>query len=182
LIETARKKIQERLDWIRKWEKTDMDFTTNCVFLDESAFHINLKRSIAWSKKVSPAVVTVPKTRAKTTTNLGAISAQGLIKCSLRLPQPPPNKKRKRGEDVGRASRGAVTGHYVGFLKATMDEMDQYPHMKGHCLVIDSAPIHTLVDIVKYVESHCCRCVHNSKKKFVLLSLKFVMKILCNLD
>ena len=125
---------------------------------------------MAWSKKGSPATI------------LDAISAQGLIKCSPRLPQSPPNKKRKRGEDVGRASKGAVTGHYVGFLKATMDEMDQYPHMKGHCLVIDSAPIHTLVDIVKYVESHCCRCVHNSKKKFVLLSLKFVMKILCNLD
>ncbi|KAG1001503.1 hypothetical protein G6F57_014867 [Rhizopus arrhizus] len=160
LIETARKKIQERLDWIRKWEKTDMDFTTNCVFLDESAFHINLKRSIAWSKKVSPAVVTVPKTRAKTTTILGAISAQGLIKCSLRLPQPPPNKKRKRGEGVGYVSKGTVTGHYISFLKATMDEMDRYPHMKGHYLVMDNAPIHTLVDIAKYVESRGHRCVY----------------------
>ncbi|KAL1931091.1 hypothetical protein VTP01DRAFT_10228 [Rhizomucor pusillus] len=67
--------IQERLDWVRKWEGTDMDFRTNCVFLDESAFHVNMKRSMAWSKKGSPAVVTVPKTRAQTTTILGAISA-----------------------------------------------------------------------------------------------------------
>jgi hypothetical protein len=71
-----------------------MDFTRNCVFLDESAFHINLKRSMARSKKGTPAVVTVPKTRA-TTTILGVISAEGLIKYSLRLPQPPSNKKRK---------------------------------------------------------------------------------------
>ncbi|KAG1163202.1 hypothetical protein G6F37_001443 [Rhizopus arrhizus] len=156
----SEEKIQERLDWIRKWEKTDMNFTTNCVFLDESAFHINLKRSIAWSKKVSPAVVTVPKTRAKTTTILGAISAQGLIKCSLRLPQPPPNKKRKRGEGVGYVSKGTVTGHYISFLKATMDEMGRYPHMKGHYLVMDNAPIHTLVDIAKYVKSHGYRCVY----------------------
>ncbi|ORE01988.1 hypothetical protein BCV72DRAFT_319646 [Rhizopus microsporus var. microsporus] len=28
-----------------------MNFRTNGVFLDESAFHINLKRSMAWSKK-----------------------------------------------------------------------------------------------------------------------------------
>jgi transposase len=103
---------------------------------------------MAWSKKGSPATI------------LDAISAQGLIKCSLRLPHPPPNKKRKREKDVGHVSKGTVTGHYVGFLKATMDEMDQYPHMKGHCLVIDSAPIHTLVDIAKYVESRCCRCVN----------------------
>lgn len=37
----SEEKTQERLDWILKWEKTDMNFTTNCVFLDESAFHIN---------------------------------------------------------------------------------------------------------------------------------------------
>ncbi|KAL1932493.1 hypothetical protein VTP01DRAFT_8171 [Rhizomucor pusillus] len=40
-------KIQERLDWVRKWEGTDMDFRTNCVFQDESAFHVNMKRSMA---------------------------------------------------------------------------------------------------------------------------------------
>ncbi|KAG1147090.1 hypothetical protein G6F37_009566 [Rhizopus arrhizus] len=159
-IGTARKRFKNAWIGFINGKKTDMDFTTNCVFLDESAFHINLKRSMAWSKKGSPAVVTVPKTRAKTTTILGAISAQGLIKCSLRLPQPPSNKKRKRGEDIGRVSKGTVTGHYVSFLKATMDEMDQYPHMKGHYLVMDNAPIHTSVDIAKYVESRGYRCVY----------------------
>ncbi|CEG68996.1 hypothetical protein RMATCC62417_05148 [Rhizopus microsporus] len=112
--------------------KTDMDFTRNCVFLDESAFHINLKRGMAWPRKGTPAVVTVSKTRATTTTILGAISAEGLIKCSLRLPQPPSDKKRKREDGVGHTSKETVTGHYVSFLKATMNEMDQYPHMKGH--------------------------------------------------
>ncbi|KAG1177328.1 hypothetical protein G6F70_006361 [Rhizopus microsporus] len=131
----SEEKIQERLYWISKWENTDMDFARNRVFLDKSAFHINLKRSMAWSKKGTPAVVTVPKTRATTTTILGAISAEGLIKCSLRLPQPPSNKKRKRGDGVGHMSKGTITGHYVSFLKATMDEMDQYPHMKGHYLI-----------------------------------------------
>ncbi|CEI93764.1 hypothetical protein RMCBS344292_07991 [Rhizopus microsporus] len=54
--------------------------------LDESAFHFNLKGS--------PAVVTVPKIRAKAAI-LCVISAQGLIECSPRLPQPLLNKKRK---------------------------------------------------------------------------------------
>ncbi|KAG1166527.1 hypothetical protein G6F36_012911 [Rhizopus arrhizus] len=114
--------------------------------------------SMAWSKKDTPAVVTVPKTRA--TTILGAISAEGLIKCSLRLPQSPANKKRKRGDGVEHMSKGMVTGHYAGFLKATMDEMDQYPHMKDHYLVIDNAPIHTSEDIAKYVESRGYRCAY----------------------
>ncbi|CEG71397.1 hypothetical protein RMATCC62417_07142 [Rhizopus microsporus] len=39
-----------------------------------------------------------------------------------------------------------------------MDEMDQYPHMKGHYLVMDNAPIHTSEDIAKYVESRSYRC------------------------
>ncbi|KAG0817207.1 hypothetical protein G6F18_008281 [Rhizopus arrhizus] len=156
----SEEKIQERLDWIRKWEKTNMDFMRNCVFLDESAFHINLKRSMAWSKKGTPIVVTVPKTRATTTTILGVISAEGLIKCSLRLPQPPPNKKRKRGDGVGQMSKGTVTGHYISFLKATMDEMDRHPHMKGHYLVMDNAPIHTSDNIAKYVESRGYRCAY----------------------
>jgi transposase len=156
----SEEKIQERLDWIRKWEKIDMDFTRNCVFLDESAFHINLKRSMAWSRKGIPAVVTVPKTRATTTTILGAISAEGLIQCSLRLPQPLSNKKRKREGGVGQMSKGTVTGHYISFLKATMDEMDRYPYMKSHCLVMDNAPIHTSEDIAKYVKSRGYRCAY----------------------
>ncbi|ORE11845.1 hypothetical protein BCV72DRAFT_317998 [Rhizopus microsporus var. microsporus] len=120
----SEEKIQERFDWVHKWECTDMDFRTNCVFLDKSAFHINLKRSMAWSKKGWPAVVTVPKTRAQTTTILDAISASELIKYSLRLPQLPA-KKRKREGYAEQTSIGIVTVHYFSFLTATMDEMDQ---------------------------------------------------------
>ncbi|CEP11165.1 hypothetical protein [Parasitella parasitica] len=45
-------KIEERHDWVCKWENTDMNFLTNCVFLDESAFNINMKHSRASPKKV----------------------------------------------------------------------------------------------------------------------------------
>lgn len=47
--------------------------------LDESAFDINMKRSRAWPKKGTRAIVTRPTTRANTTSILGAISAAGLI-------------------------------------------------------------------------------------------------------
>ncbi|CEG75865.1 hypothetical protein RMATCC62417_10841 [Rhizopus microsporus] len=72
-------KIEERHDWVCKWENTDMNFLTNCVFLDESAFDINMKRSRAWSSKGTRAIVTRPTTKANTTSILGAISASGLI-------------------------------------------------------------------------------------------------------
>ncbi|KAL1933804.1 hypothetical protein VTP01DRAFT_7894 [Rhizomucor pusillus] len=151
-------KIEERHDWVRKWEQTDMDFLTNCVFLHESAFHINMKRTRAWSKKSTPAVVTVPTTRAKTTTMLGAISASSLIKVSLRIPKPV--KKRKAEQESGYVSAGTVTGHYISFLEDTLDEMDKYPQMKGHYLVMDNAPIHKSDDIAKYITSRGYRCAY----------------------
>ncbi|ORE13467.1 hypothetical protein BCV71DRAFT_278054 [Rhizopus microsporus] len=43
-------KIEERYNWVCKWENTDTNLLTNCMFLDESAFDINMKRSRAWSR------------------------------------------------------------------------------------------------------------------------------------
>ncbi|KAG1053214.1 hypothetical protein G6F43_004700 [Rhizopus delemar] len=75
-----------------------MDFTKNYIFLDESAFRVNMKRSMVWSKKGSSVAVKVLKVRAQTTMSLGSISASGLNKCIVRLPQPP--AKNKRGSEV----------------------------------------------------------------------------------
>ena len=131
-------KVEERHDWVRKWENTDMNFLTNCVFLDESAFDINMKRSRAWSKKGTRAIVTRPVTRANTTSILGAISTEGLITIGVKKLRPA--KKRKA---EGYISSGIVTGHYISFLKMTLDEMDKHSHMKGYYVVMDNAPIHT---------------------------------------
>jgi hypothetical protein len=55
---------------------------------------------------------------------------------------------------------GAVTGYYPSFLKATLDEMDMYPEMKGYSLVMDNAPIHRSIDIEKYIHSRGYRYVY----------------------
>ncbi|KAG1375973.1 hypothetical protein G6F60_008482 [Rhizopus arrhizus] len=106
---------------------------------------------MAWSKKGTPAIVTVPTTKANTTPILGAISANGLINVSLRVPKR--IKKRKLGSDTNAYNIGTVTGHYLTFLKVTLDEMDKYPEMKGHYLVMDNAPIHSSPDTGKYIHS-----------------------------
>lgn len=74
-----------------------------------------MKRTRAWSKKGTPVIVTVPTTRAKITTILGAISPSGLVKVSLRIPRPV--KKRKAGQKSGHVSSGTVTGHYISFFE-----------------------------------------------------------------
>lgn len=90
--------IQARYEWTIRWGATKMDFINNCIFIDESAFHINLKRINAWSKKGTRAEVIVPQTRAKTITILGAISALGAINIKVRRPQVPSKKGKLQGQ------------------------------------------------------------------------------------
>lgn len=47
----SEEKIQQRYNWVQKRQQTGLDFTTNCVFLDESAFDINLKRGMTCQRK-----------------------------------------------------------------------------------------------------------------------------------
>ena len=52
-------KTNERRDCVREWDETDMDFLTNCVFLDKSPFHINMQRTRAWSTVDSAATLLI---------------------------------------------------------------------------------------------------------------------------
>jgi predicted small integral membrane protein len=45
--------------------ETDIDYNSNYVFIDEAAFHINMKRFFAWSTDGARAIVKAPKTRTK---------------------------------------------------------------------------------------------------------------------
>ena len=148
-------KIEERYEWVKEWQETDMDFESNCVFIDEAAFHINMKRNYAWSGKGKRAVVTVPKTRAKTTTIIGAISPYGIVNIKIKLPKvTAPSKKRKAGngsvQQMQTGKGGTLTGHYFNFLASTMDGMDKHEAFKGHYLIMDNAPIHKNKDIQLY--------------------------------
>ncbi|KAI9321503.1 hypothetical protein BX666DRAFT_1850106, partial [Dichotomocladium elegans] len=49
---------------------TDMEYLSNCIFADEAALHINVKRSYAWWRNSSRTMVKVPQIRALTNTLL----------------------------------------------------------------------------------------------------------------
>lgn len=55
-----------------------------------------MKRNCAWPGKEKRAVVNVPKTRAKTTTIIEAISSFGIVNVKVKLPKvtAPPKKKK----------------------------------------------------------------------------------------
>ncbi|CAO3694473.1 unnamed protein product [Rhizopus stolonifer] len=153
--------IQKRFEWVVRWAATDMDFNSNCVFIDESAFHINLKRTMAWSKKRTRAEVVQPLTRAKTTTILGAISPYGIVNVKVRVPYAEASKKRKvTGGSKAQKTTGTVTGHYMNFISSTLDVMDRHEQFKGNYLIMDNTPIHTSDSIRRFIENRGYGCVY----------------------
>lgn len=123
--------IQKRLEWTKKWLATDMDFVMNCVFIDESAFSINLRRTYGYAPAGKKAIVETKSTRAKTHTILGAISAAGVVQVSIRKPPVKKKDQSKKRKLVGGASAtvkrsGTCTHHYICFLEDVMDVMDNH--------------------------------------------------------
>lgn len=162
----APEKIQERYDWVVRWPETDMDYESNCIFIDESAFHINLKRTMAWSKVGERAIIETPQTKAKTITILGAISPFGVVNVKVRRPYEVSSKKRKLpGKAQASSSQavkttGTVAGHYFNFVASTIDVLDQHEEFKDSYILMDNCPIHNSNDISRYVAKRGYRCVY----------------------
>ncbi|GAA5815535.1 hypothetical protein MFLAVUS_009047 [Mucor flavus] len=129
----------KRLQWVQEWDQTDMDFSKNCIFIDESGFDINMSSSRTWAPKGKEAVVLRPLTKAPSYSIIGAISSIGVINLSVRVPKAPPKirkiqggKKRKVPEDISRKDepKGTTTGHYLKFINDTLDIMDKYKNLR----------------------------------------------------
>lgn len=118
---------------------------------------------MAWSVKGTKAVARQPKTRAKTTTILGAICSAGIVNIKVRVPYEESSKKRKvMGEKKAKKTVGTVTGHYFNLIVSTLDVLDRHEHFKGCYLVMDNAPIHNSVQIERLVVCRGYGCVYLS--------------------
>ncbi|KAG1415261.1 hypothetical protein G6F58_006563 [Rhizopus delemar] len=157
-------KIEERWRWVKNLlDNTDIDYQSNCIFIDEAGFHINLRRCFSWSRVGTRSIVKTPKTKAKMTSILGAISPHGVVNVKVRVPKvAASSKKRKLGNDKEekKSTVGTVTGHYFNFIASTIDILDKYEEFKGSYLVMDNVPIHKNVDIRNYIESRGYFCVY----------------------
>lgn len=89
--------LQARYNWYMEWKDTDLDFAKNCVFIDESGFHINMRNNWARSTVGTPAIVKTPRTRSPSHTIIGAIHCSSVIHVSLK--KPPPKKDRVKKDD-----------------------------------------------------------------------------------
>ena len=141
--------LEKRAQFIKEWKEKGMRFMQICVFIDESGFDINMRRSRGWSTRGTQAVIETSSARAVSHTVIGAITAHGVLNISLRdtgntkKRKVDGAKKRKATDAAVKAiPKGTTTGHYVQFISDTMDIMDEYDYMKGFHLVMDNAPIH----------------------------------------
>jgi hypothetical protein len=46
--------------------KKDVDYMSNCVFIDEAGFHVNLRRTQGWAPKDEPSKVKLLTARTNT--------------------------------------------------------------------------------------------------------------------
>ncbi|OAD65646.1 hypothetical protein PHYBLDRAFT_153339 [Phycomyces blakesleeanus NRRL 1555(-)] len=160
------KTLQKRFEWVEQWTTTDMDFLSNCVFVDESGFDINMRPPSAWSKVGTPAIVETKSTKGDSHSILGAISSIGVVDIELRVTEKPKQRKvdgvgqqRKQTSNQKRRE-GAKTGHYLKFIGKTLDEMDKNSCMSNFYIVMDNAPIHASKTIDELIASRGYRCIH----------------------
>jgi transposase len=156
--------IKLRKERVEEWEMIqDLDFTKNCVFIDEAGFNLHTQRNFGRSLKGTPAKGTIPTGRGVTVSILGAISDAGVIDISLKKPQAAAMSKKRKGN--GRAVAvvngriGTRTEHYLAYLSNVMDVLDRN-NMKGHYLVMDNAPIHTPATVRALIESRGYKCLY----------------------
>lgn len=138
-----------------------MGYNSNCVFTNESEFHINLKRTMTWSKKGTHAEIVQSLIRIKTTIILHAISPYGVVNAKIKVPFAEASKKRKvTGGSKAHKTTRTVNGYYMNFISSTLNVMDCHEQFKGHCLVMNNTPMHTSDRIRRFIERSRYGCVY----------------------
>lgn len=175
--------LNTRYQWFMEWKDTNLDYTKNCVFIDEAGFSINMRNSWARSVRGTPAIVHVPKSRSPSHTIIGAIHASSVLHVVLKKPPPKSDrssqnkkikkinngKKRAASEIVNEetnveedenivdnakpASKGTTTAHFIKFMNELLDVMDLDQSLKGSYIVMDNASIHKSNPMKRKIES-----------------------------
>ncbi|KAI9473379.1 hypothetical protein BDB00DRAFT_738318, partial [Zychaea mexicana] len=134
--------IETRVARINEWmADLEMDYATNCVFVDEAGFNMHLRGNFGQSIKGTTAKQVVPLNRGVLISIIGAICKLGVIDLTLRKPTPVTKKstkckkKRKRNDDSAEEAVEAVEKvnrrvgtraiHFLEFLDGVLTSLDQ---------------------------------------------------------
>ncbi|KAG1049775.1 hypothetical protein G6F41_014359 [Rhizopus arrhizus] len=76
--------LETRYEWFMNWKDRDLDYTENCVFIDEAGFH--MRNNWARSPAGARSVVKTAKTRATSHSVIGAIHSSAVLHVVLKKP------------------------------------------------------------------------------------------------
>ncbi|KAI9330548.1 hypothetical protein BD770DRAFT_432631 [Pilaira anomala] len=76
--------LDARAIFVEEWLQKGMSYMENCVFLDESGFDINMRRTRAWSRRGTEAIIESPSARGISHTIIGAVSAFGVVNLTVK--------------------------------------------------------------------------------------------------
>ncbi|KAG2226178.1 hypothetical protein INT45_003323 [Circinella minor] len=137
--------LQTRFEWFMKWKDSDMDFTKNCIFIDEAGFHINMRLNWARSKSGKKAIIKQPQTRAPTHTII-EISGEN-------------TEVNDDSADNNSVKKG-TTAHFVKFMNEVLAVLDAEEAFKGSYIVLDNTSIHKSKPMIRKIESKGYRVMY----------------------
>ncbi|KAG2198142.1 hypothetical protein INT47_001540 [Mucor saturninus] len=147
----ALRTVELRFSIVSQWKAAGVNFSENCVFVDEAGFNSQLMRSRAWSKKGEPALVKVHTQKGVNINIVGCISSFGTVcfskveplkqsdaaQIEKEFPAQSSSKKRKAESKPAQLKKGTTAYHIVKFMESVMDILDKRDK-KGMFIVMDN--------------------------------------------
>ncbi|KAI7855093.1 hypothetical protein BDC45DRAFT_544974 [Circinella umbellata] len=112
--------LEERHKWFMGLE--------SCVFIDDSGFPTNMRKSFAWSRVGTRPVVKTSVARAVTHTVLGAITVNTKdVEAEAMIEEEQENE-----DDDKPAPEGTTSVHDIKFISEVLDVMNEIGNMEGY--------------------------------------------------
>lgn len=148
-----------------EWKDTNLNYETNCIFIDEAGFHINMRNNWARSDLGTPAKVTIPKTRSPSHTIIGVIHSSCIMHITLKKRHKKKlqnksaggsQKKKKINQEKKRTANKFIaekpTIEYVDIEENTAEDSNA-PAAKGTATAHFIKSMNELLDIIDLDES-----------------------------
>lgn len=142
---------EQRYQWAKEYGDK-LNFSDNCIFIDEAGFNLSMRREYGWSSVGEKAIVNAPITRGLNISFIGAISSHGCISLKVRHPQGLVGGKKRKLDTDGTSSKlnpiGTTADHFYDFVKSVIEQKNQSEELRNlKYLILDNASIHKRRDI-----------------------------------
>ncbi|EEQ40196.1 hypothetical protein CLUG_04324 [Clavispora lusitaniae ATCC 42720] len=135
-----------RYQWAKEYGDK-LNFSDNCIFIDEAGFNLSTRREYGWSSVGEKAMVNSPIIGGLNISFIGAISSHGCISLKVRHPQGLVDGKKGKLDTDATSSKsnpiGTTAGHFYDFVQSVMEQKNQSEELRNlKYLILDDASIH----------------------------------------